>query len=191
MLNNLVGVLDTPAPPITGSYESIETFTVGSGGTASITFGSGGTIPQTYKHLQIRWLARDNFSGDATDCIIRFNSDSGSNYSWHQLIGDGAGTPQAYAVTSQTSMRAGALAGSTAGSNVFAGTVLDLLDYTNTNKNKTVRNLAGYDKNGAGYIALNSGLWMSTSAITRIDISPRVGTAFSQYSSFALYGIKG
>jgi len=88
-------------------------------------------------------------------------------------------------------MRAGVVAGSTAGSNVFAVTVLDLLDYANTSKNKTVRNLAGYDKNGAGQIALNSGSWMSTSAVTQIDISPRVGTLFSQYSSFALYGIKG
>lgn len=186
----VAGALAVPTPPVTGSWESIETFTVGAGGAASITFGSGGTIPQTYKHLKICWLARDNYSSDATDAILRFNSDSGSNYSWHQLIGDGS-TAAAYAVTSQTSMRIGTVAGSTAGSNVFAATVADILDYTNTSKNKTVRNLAGYDKNGAGNIASNSGAWYSTAAITSITLAPRVGTSFSQYSSFALYGIKG
>lgn len=185
MLNNIVGLFGTPG--VANSYESIQTVSVGSGGQSTISFT---VIPATYKHLQIRWLARDNFASDASDAIIRFNSDSGSNYTWHQLVGDGS-TAAAYASTSQTSMRAGIVAGSTAGANVFAATVLDLLDYANTSKNKTARNLAGYDKNGAGQVALSSGSWMSTSAITQIDISPRVGTSFSQYSSFALYGIKG
>lgn len=155
--------------------------------TATVTFSA---IPQGYKHLQIRWLARDNYASDASDAIIRFNSDSSSSYTWHQIVGDGS-SATSYASTSQTSMRAGIVAGSTAGTNVFAVTVLDLLDYANTFKNKTVRNLAGYDKNGAGQVALNSGSWMNTGAITQIDISPRVGTTFSQYSRFSLYGIRG
>lgn len=155
--------------------------------TATVTFSD---IPQGYKHLQIRWLARDDFASDASDANMRFNSDTGANYTWHQLYGDGT-SAQAYASTSQTSMRAGAIAGSTAGTNVFAVTVLDLLDYANTSKYKTVRNLAGYDKNGAGSVALNSGLWMNTAVVTSISISPRVGTTFSQYSRFSLFGIKG
>lgn len=155
--------------------------------TATVTFAA---IPQGYKHLQIRWLARDNWSSDASDANMRFNSDSGSNYSWHQLLGDGS-SAQAYASTSQTAARTGSVAGSTAGTNVFAATVLDILDYASTNKNKTIRNLAGFDKNGAGAIALNSASWMSTAAITQIDITPRVGTTFSQHSRFSLYGIRG
>lgn len=173
-------------PFIPTNFESIATVTVGSGGAADVTFSS---IPNTYSHLQIRWIARDNFSSEASDANMRFNSDSGANYSWHQLIGDG-GSVQAYASTSQTAMRAGVVAGNTGGTNVFGVTVIDILDYANTNKNKTVRNLAGWDKNGTGSIALNSGSWMSTSAITSIVIAPRVGTLFSQYSHFALYGIK-
>jgi hypothetical protein len=185
MLNNIAAL--HPAAAALNSYESISTVTVGSGGAATITFSS---IPSTYKHLQIRWLARDNFASDASDLNMRFNSDSGANYVWHQLVGDGS-TAAAYASTSQTSMRAGFVAGSTAGANIFAATVLDLLDYANTSKNKTVRNLGGFDKNGSGSVGLQSGLWMSTAAITQIDLTPRVGTSFSQYSSFALYGIKG
>lgn len=188
MLNNVAALFGGGAPAAVGDYESIQTFTVGSGGASSITFDLTGV--SGYKHLQLRWLARDNFASDGSDAAIRFNSDSGSNYSWHQLLGDGS-TPQAYASTNQTSARAGAVAGSTAGSNVFAATILDILDYANTTTYKTIRNLAGYDKNGAGGIALNSASWRSTSAITNINIAPRVGTSFSEYSSFALYGIKG
>jgi hypothetical protein len=36
---------------VTTSYESIETVTVGSGGSATVTFSS---IPATYTHLQIK-----------------------------------------------------------------------------------------------------------------------------------------
>jgi hypothetical protein len=169
-----------------GAYDSLATVTVPSGGLASITFAG---IPNTYKHLQIRWLARDNFGSDASDLNMRFNSDSGSNYSWHQLVGDGS-TAAAYASTSQTSMRAGFVTGSTAGANIFAATVLDLLDYTNTSKNKTVRNIAGFDRNATGSIGLQSGLWMNTSAITQIVLSPRVGTIFSEYTQFSLYGVR-
>jgi hypothetical protein len=169
------------------SYESIATVSVGLGGSSSITFSS---IPSTFTHLQIRWIARDSFAGDASDAIIRFNSDSGSNYSWHQLIGDSV-TAAAYASTSQTSARAGFETGTTSGSNIFGVTVLDILDYANTNKYKTLRNLAGFDNNSAGSVALNSASWQSTSAITSIVIAPRVGTLYSQYSHFALYGIKG
>jgi hypothetical protein len=184
----ILGILDSGAAAgAANSYESIATTTVGSGGVATVTFSS---IPATYTHLQIRWIARDNLAGDGSDSIIRFNSDSGSNYSWHQLIGDGS-TAAAYSSTSQTSARAGSITGATAGANVFAATVLDILDYADTNKYKTLRNLAGFDSNGVGNIALNSALWMSTSAITSIVIAPRVGVLFSQYSQFALYGIKG
>ena len=131
-----------------GSYDAIGVVNVGSGGQSTITFSS---IPSTYKHLQIRWLARDNFASQGSDANMRFNSDSGSNYSWHQLTGDGS-TAQAYASTSQTAMRAGRVTGTTAGTNVFGVTVLDILDYASTSKNKTVRNLAGFDGNGFVYV---------------------------------------
>jgi hypothetical protein len=169
-----------------GAYDSLATVTVPSGGVASITFAG---IPSTYKHLQIRWLARDNYGSEASDANMRFNSDSSASYTWHNLYADGS-TAQSYALTSQTSMRAGTTAGSTAAANAFAVTVLDILDYANTSKNKTVRNLAGIETNVIGTISLNSGSWMSTAAINTVAITPRVGTTFSEYSSFALYGTK-
>lgn len=128
----------------------------------------------------------------------RFNSDSGSNYSNHSLEGTGA-SAGAYGVANDSFLRA--LAPTSAG--VFgsgttgypATAVLDILDYANTNKYKTTRSLTGSDaNNGNGGVALMSGLWRSTSAITSITIlAYSVGSAstFNQYSSFALYGIKG
>lgn len=158
------------------SYESIATTTVGSGGSTSVTFSS---IPSTYTHLQIRLM---NLSAtEANGILIRFNSDSGTNYAEHDLRGSGTAV-NAYAYTSQTGAQLGMFGSSTA-PGVAIG---DILDYTNTNKYKTLRTLYGYDKNGGGYIFLSSGLWMSTNAITSITLS---GGTFNQYSHFALYGI--
>lgn len=171
-----------------GAYDSIATVTVGSGGSSSITFSS---IPSTYQHLQIRMIQRDNQASVADGARLRFNSDTGSNYAFHILRGDGS-TAQAYDGVSQTNiLLTFDLAGATAGANVFGAAVIDILDYANTNKNKTVRSLSGRDNNGDGGVALDSGLWQSTSAINSITIFPQNGTSINQYSSFALYGIKG
>lgn len=174
-----------------GAYESIETFTVGAGGASSITFGSGGTIPQTYKHLQLRGILKDSRGvGVLSNAYMQFNSDSGTNYANHNLYGDGSGIasePQ----TSMTSMLFANIASATTTSNMFAGFVTDILDYSSTSKNKTIRTLGGADNNGSGQIYFKSGVWMNnTTAVSSITITPLVAN-FVQYSSIALYGIKG
>jgi hypothetical protein len=123
------------------------------------------------------------------DPLFRFNGDTGSNYVRHQIFGTGS-TAGASAATSQTSIQ-GQGAGNTAPANVFGANIVDILDYTNTNKYKTVRTLAGTDQNGYGYMVMRSGLWLNTSAINSITIITGSGSNFLQYSSFALYGIKG
>jgi hypothetical protein len=167
------------------SYESIATVDVGSGGTASISFTS---IPQTYTHLQIRGTARGTSAVATSAARSRFNSDNGANYVRHSLQGDGASASSA-AATSVTAMSYGDAAGGNASANVFGVFVADILDYTNTNKYKTIRALNGFDNNGNGIGGLKSGLWMNTSAVTDILILPDTGN-WAQYSSFALYGIK-
>lgn len=193
MLNNVLGVLGEPTPPVTSSYESIQSFTVGSGGSASITFGSGGTIPQGYKHLQIRAWVKGTTAGDQ-DTNIRLGNgsvDSGSNYSHHALYGTGSGTPAAAGSSSQTKAIIGYnFAVGTGAASTGSAVIIDILDYNNTSKYKTIRNLGGNDKNGSGFLGLYSGLWQSTSAVNIINIYPDSGS-FAEYSSFALYGIKG
>lgn len=169
------------------SYESIATVTVGSGGSSTVTFSS---IPNTYTHLQIRGIIRTNRTADDS-VSIRFNSDSGSNYTWHGIYGTGsAAGAQGY--TSQTATTiAGEVFGTTQQANSFCAVIVDVLDYANSNKYKTVRTLNGVDGNGYGQIRLHSGLWLNTNAITSITVLPDYGTAITEYSQFALYGIKG
>lgn len=166
------------APVAAGAYESIATITVGAGGSANETFTS---IPGTYKHLQLRWFSRS--SGGNYNPIIRFNSDSGNNYSWHYL--DGSGSSATSGATASTSSIL--IAGIAGTASSFAVGVMDILDYADTNKFKTARILQGADYNGSGSVDSWSGNWRSTSAITSIYL----GFSSAQYSQYALYGIKG
>jgi hypothetical protein len=181
------------------SYESIATVTVGSGGSASVSFTS---IPSTYKHLQIRYFGystRNNIVLDTYEFRVGTGSiDTTSSYVFHNLYGDGssAGT---YSITSTTSIQPVFCTGDLNASSQQSGVgVIDLLDYTNTNKYKTVKFLGGFDINGSygsgttygGRVGLTSGLCQKTTAIDTITMFPTNGS-WGQYSSFALYGIKG
>jgi len=168
-------------------FDSIATVTVGSGGSSTISFTS---IPGTYKHLQVRGIGRTNRADVLDYYKIQFNTDTGSNYAWHQLYGSGA-TAASQVGTTATEIRAFRVAGANDAANIFGGQVFDVLDYANTNKYKTVRCLGGQDNNGSGEISLSSGLWQNTNAITSIEIKPGGGTNWAQYTTFALYGIGG
>ena len=170
------------------SYESIATTTVGSGGTSSISFTS---IPSTYTHLQIRMLARTDRATSQGDYIrVVFNSDTAANYAYHELQGYGGNALSGGSVSSSFAIIQ-RFSGSLAAANVFGAGYLDILDYANTNKYKTTRALGGWDDNTNGNIQFNSSLWMSTTAINSITITPGGGTSILQYSQAALYGIKG
>jgi hypothetical protein len=181
----ILGIIASSKFGDVGDFESIATIT-SSGSAGNFVFSS---IPGTYDHLQIRGILRTNDTGTWNNQVLRFNSDTGSNYAVHRLYGNGS-TATAEASSSTTSindfMRA---AGSGNSSDIYGVAVIDILDYAKTSKYKTIRSLNGGDGNGNGWIGLHSGLWQSTSAITTITISPSGGTAI-QYSSFALYGIR-
>jgi hypothetical protein len=166
-----------------GAYDSIATVTVGAGGSAGITFSS---IPSTYTHLQIRAFTRTNSPTNGENTKIYVNGSSAStNYAWHVVRGDGSSA----AASTQSNAYIVANVGTTNVTSTFSAMVIDVLDYANTNKNKTIRNLYGFDANGSGYVGLNSVLVPTTSAISQIDIF--MDYNFTQYSHFALYGIKG
>lgn len=173
-------------------YDSIATTTLATS-TATITFSS---IPSTYKHLQLRVLAKGAFvSNDRAAFKLQFNGDTASNYNTHNLMGDGAsvsagssgsqtymfGNPNSEFPSSSASVNA----------SMFGVAVIDFLDYTDTNKFTTGRFLSGWDNNSTlGRVIFQSGLWRSTSAVTSISITSDLGN-WAQYSQFALYGIKG
>lgn len=163
------------------SFESIATVNVTGSATSTVEFTS---IDSTYSSLQLRIYS---LSSTANWNKLQFNSDTGSNYTYHQLEGNGSGgNAVAASATSQTSIQ---YAYSYSTTNPLAA-IIDILDYTNTNKYKTVRIFSGNDNNGNGNVQYSSGLWLSTNAITSIKFINTSGS-FNVNSKFALYGIKG
>lgn len=174
-------------PP--NDYESIATVTVGAGGAATINFTS---IPSTYQHLQVRGLLRSNIAATGGEYVTgKINNDSGTNYSYQYFGGNGTvaysggGGSLANLNASQTALCANDL------SNTFAINIWDFWDYSNTNKYKTVKILAGYNASSIGTAGQKTASWRSTSAINSLSFAPGSGTAWVQYSTLALYGIKG
>lgn len=187
MLNSIVALLESGAGGGGGSYESIATVTA-AGGETSITFSS---IPSTYKHLQIRGITRRADAGTviATD-TLRFNADTGANYSTHRLSGDGS-TATAGGNGGATEIVFSRGTGATATSGMFGAVVADIHDYASTTKNKTVRSFTGFDINASGgNVYLYSGAWFNTAAITSITIYPN-GNTIAAGTTYSLYGIKG
>lgn len=170
---------------ISGSYEPIAVATVPSGGLASVTFGS---IPQTYTHLQLRVTAKQTTAAAITTCNLYFNNDTtNTNYARHELYGNGSSVVSSGIASGSNNAKIVFYAGN---GTQFGSAIVDILDYTNTNKNTTVRSIGGVDDNGSGYATFTSGVWLSTAAITQMDIT-FTNAISAQYSSFALYGIKG
>ena len=181
MLNTILGSLSSGVAASTSSYESIASAT-GTGSSDTITFSS---IPSTYTHLQIRTNAGD---GAGNIINMRFNSDSGSNYSFHWLRGNGTAATAGGSATQTEISYSGYARGI---SSIMGVSITDIIDYASTSKYKTARTFFGYDLNGSGAVHLSSGLWQSTSAITSISLINNGGASFSTASTFALYGIKG
>ena len=172
-----------------GAYDSIATVTVGSGGAADITFSS---IPATYTHLQIRILAKTALTLSNQDGInVQYNGATGSSYNYHYVGGNGSVTYSGGNASATTFMQSISIAGTLSNANVFGAGVIDILDYANTNKYKVQRALGGADNNGSGIVEMWSGLYTATTAISSIKLYSFNSSNFVQYSSFALYGIKG
>lgn len=180
----LLGILNSQAAAAGGGsdYELIETTVLTSSAT-DVYFSS---IPQTYKHLQVRMTVRTTFSG-TTAIRVRPNSDSGFNYYTHRLRGYGSGVNSSNA--SDTGRIDDILVNSGNASNIFGAGILDLLDYANSNKYKTFRSLHGQYSNST-VVSLSSIQWRNTSAVTDLQLNGWDGS-FATGSRFSLYGIKG
>jgi len=172
-----------------GAMFPLQVITVGSAGASSVTFSN---IPNTYTHLQLRVFARTNRSNNDDQLKIGFNSDTAANYTRHIVYGDGSSvTAAGFSASTQNGTPPILQTGAASQSNLFGANIVDILDYANTNKYSTVRVFCGVDWNGGGYSILSSSVWLNTAAISSVTFTPANGTLVSQYSSFALYGIKG
>lgn len=147
---------------------------------ATVTFNN---IPQNYKHLQLRTFVQQNSGGGYVEMILGGNT---FNYR-HYITGNGASASAGADTTNAPGVFSSAFS---SGSSVFAASVLDILDYTSTNKNKVTRSLGGVDNNGSGAIYFMSGLYTPLSPITSITLNA-ISQNFTTNSRFSLYGIKG
>lgn len=171
------------------AMELISTTILGST-SSTISFTS---VPQTYKHLELRITAAVNANIQSSTTIrFRFNADTGlsSKYAYHHLYGNGSSVP-----SDSTTSQSGAVLngfGDTSVANIWGAGVISILDYTNTSKYKTLRGLIG-TVNTTYYkrIGLASGLWQDTAAITDVTLTEPNGYGWIAGSRFSLYGIKG
>lgn len=169
---------------VDGAYELIST-AYGTGSSGTITFSS---IPQTYKHLQIRFTARTT---DSTWNSFAFNLSSTIG---HQI--SGAPIDQLFSkVTDYPEQFEASMANSGSISDAHKVGIIDVLDYASASKNKTIRAFYGgptqSGTSGTNSVILRSGFTASTAAITTMTFSGWNGAVFGTTSRFSLYGIKG
>jgi len=167
------------------TFDCIATTTVGSGGVAFVSFIG---IPQSYSHIQIRTMIKNTGANTEAVSGLIFNNDTtGANYNYHYMYGNGS-----------TVTVGGTVAGSniwaveTTGNgvaNVFNAGIIDIVDYSNTSKNKVIKAFSGFDTNAAGYVWSNSGIYLSNNQISSITLNCGQGN-FAQYSTVSLYGVK-
>jgi hypothetical protein len=169
-----------------GAYDSLATVTL-SATTATVIFAG---IPSDYKHLQIRCMARSTFASTTCDMYISDTTPSSTTTIGYTHIMRGNGATVTAEIYNAGIIEVGrsSISGSTAGASIFNGVIIDLLDYTSTNKRSTYRSLSGVDLNGSGTVAFQSGGQAKTLPTSQLTLS--CDGSFVQYSSFALYGVK-
>lgn len=151
---------------------------------SSVTFSD---IPGTYTDLILTFSGRQDVN--YADCYLRFNSDSGSNYSFRRLDGSGSAASSTSA-SSQTwlSIYPG-VARNNMTASTFGNSEIYIPNYAgSTNKSVSATCLNENNATGAQMAAI-AGLWSSTSAITSVILYPDTGGNFVSGSSFFLYGI--
>jgi hypothetical protein len=152
----------------TSTYIALGTATVTSD--SSITFSS---IPATYRDLVV--IVACSNSG-TSNLSMRFNGDTGSNYTMLRMFAFSGGGPTTDYYTGDKSE----------GGNIYAEQFLvhaNILDYSATDKHKIIlsRNLASGTS-----IFYHANRWANTNAINQIEVLPNGG---SLTGTISLYGI--
>lgn len=171
------------------SFESIASAN-GNGSATEVTFSS---IPSTFQSLQIRIYSKvvDTGANNGRGFNIYFNGSTSSEYAYHILRGTGS------AIATETSPSFPGIGIFVYGSaQAVSGTphgaaIIDIHNYTSTTQYKTLRAIGGAELNATGgRMAVSSGLWQNTAAISSVRIVSNAGE-FTSSTQFSLYGIKG
>jgi hypothetical protein len=190
----LSGSLSTPSAKGTfvgTDFDSIASVLV----TSAVTDIDFTSIPNTYKHLQIRGIGRvTTGTTGQSDGLIRVGSsntiDTSSIYSRFNMAG--------YVSDSSTDQDVNKSSGfvwvlprNGEGAQEYYPVLIDILDYADTNKKKTIRFFTGGSFADSNSIIYFGGiLYDSTNAINCIRLFS-TSTQFSINTEVALFGIKG
>ena len=155
------------------TYEPIATQTLGSAA-ASVTFSS---ISGTYTDLVL--IVNASLASGAASTLMRYNSDSGNNYSGTRLIGDGS-SASSQRTTNANNNDIGYF-------NTFmCASIVSIQNYSSTTTYKTCLVRA----NTSEYVFGQVQMWRNTAAVTSINITNSSAVNFNAGSTFTLYGIK-
>jgi len=161
------------------TYEKIASTTLGSA-TPTIDFTSIGS-----SYTDLRLIITSTVSSAGQALRIRFNSDTGTNYSHTYLVGDGGGAGSARTANSSFIN----LDSATSGNSTTIPTLytFDIFSYAGSTFKTALLTNSG-DRNGTGFIANQVNLWRSTSAITSISVYVATGN-LNTGTTATLYGI--
>lgn len=167
--------------PSFSSYDQIATIVLGSPA-SSFTFSS---IPSGYKHLQVRASLKASSGGYWIG--LQLNGDTGNNYSMHRLSSNASSISSSSTTSTSSHQIFGFSSGTSTG--VPLPVIIDILDYSATNKNKTMRAMVAQAGSGISEMHLSSGAWYNTSAVSTLFLG--AGGNFDTGSRVTVYGIKG
>jgi hypothetical protein len=155
---------------------------------ATVTFSS---IPATYEHLQLRANTKSTNAGTVWNNITVEDASGGigANYYSHTM----------YARSSSVSVFSGSGAvkwdfadatgsGPTEPVAHYGTIIVDILDYTNTNKNTVIMFTCG-NSSGTNGVSFGSGLGVDTDTIVSLTFTFGGSDEIVRGSSFTLYGL--
>lgn len=178
--------------PVSNTYELIDTYVL-AGSSSSINFNNLNNYSSIYKHFEIRYVARGDRANQEEFFYIRFNGDSGANYTSHYAVATGSifvsGTntssyPNGVVIGAGTT-------GANSPANSFGSGIVEILEPYSTNKNKTVRIIDGFINTTYNRYGIEGGAWLSNTSVSSISLVPIFGANFVQGSRFSLYGVRG
>tara|TARA_R110000803_G_C11909121_1_gene313012 strand:- start:29 stop:517 length:489 start_codon:yes stop_codon:yes gene_type:complete len=144
---------------------------------SSVTFSS---IPGGHKDLVLVMDYKPSVNGD--DCQVRYNSDTGSNYSYVVMSGDGSSSYSTSGTDTNVKMSGYSFSYPNTEFNLLT---LQVADYSATDKHKSSLARVG---RAAGGVTAYAHRWANTSAITTLLVTNGSGS-IAAGSTFRLLGV--
>jgi hypothetical protein len=167
-----------------GAFDAIATLTL-TGDAQSITFSN---IPQGYRNLEIRYRSRGTYGSYYPG--IQMTTNLGTISARHYMYWDGSNKGSGYASGGNV-YYLGSHPGTSVEANIWSASIVRVLDYSSTTKNKVFKSFGGAMDNASAEGGVFSGILVSTSPITSLTFQEGdTNYKLASGSTFSLYGEK-